>query len=71
MKKVTNKYILKARRKRILKKLFIVLILLIIIGAVVINKTDLFIIKKIALEGDKLITGDYIKEKAENLKGLN
>lgn len=71
MKKVTNKYILKARRKRILKKIFIVLILLIIIGAVVINKTDLFIIKKIALEGDKLITGDYIKEKAENLKGLN
>lgn len=71
MKKITNKYILKARRKRTLKKLFIVLILFIIIGAVVINKTDVFIIKKISLEGDKLITGDYIKEKAENLKGLN
>ena len=61
MKKVTNKYILKARRKRILKKLFIVLIFLIIIGAVVINKTDVFMIKKVMLEGDNLITGDYVK----------
>ncbi len=71
MKKVTNKYILKARRKRILKKLFIVLIFLIIIGAVVINKTDVFMIKKVMLEGDNLITGDYVKEKSKTLNGLN
>ena len=63
MKKITNKYILKARRKRILKRLFIILIFLIVIGVVVINKTDVFIIDKVILEGDNLITGEYVQEK--------
>ena len=71
MKKITNKYILKARRKRIKKRLFITLIFLIVIGIVVINKTDVCIIDKVMLEGDNLITGKYVQEKAETLKGLN
>lgn len=71
MKKITNKYILKARRKRIKKRLFITLIFLIVIGIVVINKTDVFIIDKVMLEGDNLITGKYVQEKAETLNGLN
>ena len=71
MKKITNKYILKARRKRILKRLFIILIFLIVIGVVVINKTDVFIIDKVILEGDNLITGEYVKEKSQMLNGQN
>lgn len=71
MKKVTNKYILKARRKRIIKRLFITLIFLIVIGAVVINKTDVFIIDKVMLEGDNLITGEYVQEKSQTLNGKN
>lgn len=71
MKKITNRYILKARRKRIKKRLFITLIFLIVIGIVVINKTDVFIIDKVMLEGDNLITGKYVQEKAETLNGLN
>lgn len=71
MKKITNRYILEARRKRIKKRLFITLIFLIVIGIVVINKTDVFIIDKVMLEGDNLITGKYVQEKAETLKGLN
>lgn len=71
MKKITNRYILEARRKRIKKRLFITLIFLIVIGIVVINKTDVCIIDKVMLEGDNLITGKYVQEKAETLKGLN
>lgn len=71
MKKITNRYILEARRKRIKKRLFIILIFLIVIGIVVINKTDVCIIDKVMLEGDNLITGKYVQEKAETLKGLN
>ena len=71
MKKITNRYILEARRKRIKKRLFITLIFLIVIGIVVINKTDVFIIDKVMLEGDNLITGKYVQEKAETLNGLN
>ncbi|MGM9977236.1 MAG: cell division protein FtsQ/DivIB [Clostridium sp.] len=71
MKKITNRYILRARRKRIKKRLFITFIFLIVIGIVVINKTDVFIIDKVMLEGDNLITGKYVQEKSETLKGLN
>ena len=71
MKKITNRYILEARRKRIKKRLFITLIFLIVIGIVVINKTDVCIIDKVMLEGDNLITGKYVQEKAETLNGLN
>lgn len=71
MKRITNKYILKARRKRIVKRLFITIIFLIVIGLVVINKTNVFIIDKVILEGDNLITGKYVQEKAETLDGQN
>lgn len=71
MKKITNKYILKAKRKRMLKRTFISLIFLIVISLVIINKTDIFIIDKVMVDGDKLITGQYVEEKSKTLTGLN
>lgn len=71
MKKITNRYILKARRKRIVKRIFIVIIFLIIIGVFIVNKTDIFLIDKVVCTGDNLLTKEYILDKAENLKGEN
>lgn len=71
MKKVRNKYILKARRKRIVKRTFIIVIFIIIIGAFVINKTDIFLINNVVCTGDNLLTKEYVLDKAESLKGEN
>ena len=47
------------------------LILLLGIGTFVAYKTEFFIVDKIVYKGDSLITGEFIKTNAEEVKGSN
>ena len=71
MAKTNNEYIKKAKRKRFIKKIIIIFILLLICGASVVTYTDIFKIKKVNCTGENLVTGDYVIEKSESLKGEN
>lgn len=71
MAKIKNEYIKKAKRKRLIKKIIIIVILLLIgLGSIVIY-TDIFKIKKVNCIGENLVTGNYVIEKSESLKGKN
>ncbi|HEY5525335.1 MAG TPA: FtsQ-type POTRA domain-containing protein [Clostridium sp.] len=71
MAKINNEYIKKAKRKRFIKKIIIIFILLLICGASAVTYTDIFKIKAVNCTGENLVTGDYVIEKSESLKGEN
>lgn len=71
MKKIENAYIRKAKRKKLLKKIIFFLILLMGVALYIVFYTDYFIINKVVLEGNNLITEDYILDKSESVKGKN
>lgn len=71
MIKPNNKYILKLQRKRLIKKITIVILLTTIGITVFITKSNYFIIKKVAILGNPIISGEDVKEKTENLIGKN
>ena len=71
MVKKNNKYILKAQRKRLVKKVILIFLLLTIGIIVFVTKSNIFIIKKVAILGNPIISGEDIKERTENLIGKN
>lgn len=71
MIKENNKYILKAKRKKIIKKLTVIFLLITIGMIILINKSDIFIIKKVAILGNPIISGEDVKERTQNLIGKN
>ena len=71
MVKSNNIYIRKKRKKRLIKRCILLLILLLGIGTFVAYKTEFFIVDKIVYKGDSLITGEFIKTNAEEVKGSN
>jgi cell division protein FtsQ len=71
MVKINNEYIKKAKRKKVIKKVVIILILITVFGAMIVTYTDIFKIKNINCIGENLVTGNYILEKSESIKGEN
>lgn len=71
MIKQSNKYILKTKRKKFIKKLIVIFFLITIGMAILINKSNLFIIKKVAILGNPIISGEDVKERTQNLIGRN
>lgn len=71
MAKTNNIYIKKARKKRMIKKIFIAIIFVIISVGIFITKTNTFKIDEIECAGESLVTKDYIVETSEQLKGKN
>lgn len=71
MVKKNNEYIRKARKKRKIKRIIVVSILIIILIGVLVSYTDLLKIKNIKCVGENLVTGNFVVEKAEGLKGEN
>lgn len=67
----TNIYIKKARKKRLLKRIIILIVFIIIGGIIFATKTNYFLINSIELEGDHLVTGEYVQSNTENLNGNN
>ena len=71
MVKSNNIYIRKKRKKRLIKKCILLLILLLGIGTFLAYKTEFFTVNKIVYKGDSLITGEFVKTNAEEVKGSN
>lgn len=66
-----NRYIKKARRKRMIKRIVFIMILVIIAGGLFVTKSNVFLIKKVNVTGGDLITKDIINEKVKQIKGQN
>ncbi|MBM7835873.1 cell division protein FtsQ [Clostridium sardiniense] len=66
-----NKYIKKAKRKRLIKKSIFIIILLSIAGGLIVTKSNLFLIKNVKISGENLVTKDLIDEKLQSIKGEN
>lgn len=69
--KKTNKYILKAKKRRLIKRIVLITLILFIGFGVFAVKSDFFIIKKVAILGNPAMSGEDVKERTENLIGQN
>ena len=71
MVKANNKFILKAQRRRLVRKVIMMIIILIIGGTIFATKSNVFIIKKVAILGNPTMSGEDVKKRTENLIGQN
>lgn len=71
IKQRNNKLILKAQKKRRVKKIIMISIILMIGGIVFATKSDFFIIKKVSIVGNPIMSGEDVKKRTENLIGQN
>lgn len=67
----SNKFILRAQRRRLVRKLVMVSIILIIGGIIFATKSNFFIIKKVAILGNPTMSGEDVKTRTEDLIGQN
>nr|WP_242949981.1 FtsQ-type POTRA domain-containing protein [Clostridium saccharobutylicum] len=71
MIKSSNKLILKARRKKRIRRVIWIFVILIIGGIIFVTKSNFFVVKKVAILGNPIMSGEDIKKKTENLIGQN
>ncbi|OSA98003.1 UNVERIFIED_ORG: peptidase S49 [Clostridium botulinum] len=71
MVKKTNKYIMKSKRKRLIKKIIITLLFFIMGVIIFVTKSNVFIVKKVAVTGNPIITGEDVKARCEKVLGEN
>lgn len=71
MVKKNNKFILKAKRRRSIKRIMILIIILIVGGIIFATKSNFFNIKKVAILGNPIMSGEDVKTRTENLIGQN
>lgn len=71
MIKPNNKFILKAQRKRKIKRMCLIIIILIIASIIISIKSNIFEIKKVAILGNPIMSGEDVKKNTENLVGQN
>lgn len=67
----TSKLILKSKRRRLVKRLIIVFMIFGIGLGIFAIKSDFFIVKKVAILGNPIMSGEDIKKRTENLIGQN
>lgn len=67
----TNKYIMKSKRKKLIKKIIITLLFFIMATIIFITKSNIFIVKKVAVTGNPIITGEDVKARCEKVLGQN
>jgi len=66
-----NKLILRSQRRRLVRKIIITIIVLIIVGTIFAIKSNFFIIKKVSILGNPVMSGEDVKNSTENLIGQN
>lgn len=71
MIKNNNKFILKAKRRRLIKRIVITVVILVAGGVIFVIKSNFFNIKKVAILGNPIMSGEYVKSKTEKLIGQN
>ena len=70
-KTTTNEFIIKARKRRQIKKIILMCIILFIGVLLFISKSNVFTIRKVSILGNPIMSGEDIKEKTEYLIGQN
>lgn len=71
MIKSSNKIILRAKRRRLVRITSITIVILIIGGGIFATKSNFFTIKKVAILGNPIMSGEDVKKRTENLIGQN
>lgn len=71
MIKNDNKFILKAKRRRLIKRIVITIIILAVGGMIFAFKSNFFNIKKVSILGNPIMSGEDVKSRTENLIGQN
>ena len=71
MVKANNKFILKAQRRRLVRRVSMTIIILIIVVMIFVTKSSIFTIKKIAVLGNPIMSGEDVKKRTENIIGQN
>lgn len=66
-----NKFILRSKRKRLIRRTIIYIVVVVAGGIVFATKSHFFIINKVNILGNPTMSGDEIKEKTENIIGQN
>ncbi len=66
-----NKLILRLRKRRLIKKIILIVIIFAIGITIFAVKSDFFIIKKVAILGNPVMSGEDVKKNTENLIGQN
>ena len=70
-KPTNNKLILQLRRRRLIRKLIVMTIILCIGIGVFITKSNVFIVKKVSVLGNPIMSGEDVKANTEYLLGQN
>ena len=71
MIKANNKFNLKVKRRRLVRKITIMVIILVTGGMIFATKSKVFVIKKVAVLGNPIMSGEDVKKRTENLIGQN
>ncbi|WP_077828820.1 cell division protein FtsQ/DivIB [Clostridium beijerinckii] len=66
-----NKLILRSQRRRLIRKIIMTIIVLFIVGTIFAIKSNFFIIKKVSILGNPVMSGEDVKNSTENLIGQN
>ncbi|WP_017208870.1 cell division protein FtsQ/DivIB [Clostridium beijerinckii] len=66
-----NKLILRSQRRRLIRKIIMTIIVLFIVGTIFAIKSNFFIIKKVSILGNPVMSGEDVKNGTENLIGQN
>lgn len=67
----TNKLILKSKRRRLIRRVIIYSVIIILGTVIFATKSDFFIIKKVTILGNPIMSGDDVKKRTENIIGQN
>ncbi|MGN0145164.1 MAG: cell division protein FtsQ/DivIB [Clostridium sp.] len=70
-KKTTNEFILRARKRKLIRKIILMCIILFVGIILFITKSNVFIVKKVSILGNPIMSGEDVKEKTEKLIGKN
>lgn len=70
-KKVTNEFILRQRKKKLIRKIILMCVVLFVGVILFITKSNVFIIKKVSILGNPIMSGEDVKEKTQYLIGQN
>ncbi|MFQ9615503.1 MAG: peptidase S49, partial [Clostridium butyricum] len=71
VKKPTNEFVIRARKRKLVKKIILMCVILFIGIILFITKSKVFIIKKVSILGNPIMSGEDVKEKTQYLIGEN
>ncbi|WP_294156639.1 FtsQ-type POTRA domain-containing protein [uncultured Clostridium sp.] len=71
VKKPTNEFIIRQRKRKLMRKIILMCVVLFIGVILFITKSNVFIIKKVSVLGNPIMSGEDVKERTQYLIGQN